>query len=65
MFHKHKWIKIKETYAQTAVEQGFDKVNRVSYNQRQILMFGQTTIILECKVCGKIRKEEMLGKSKC
>ena len=57
MFHKHKWTKVKETYAppytpyfQSASEYLFERA-----------FTGVTTVVWECE-CGKLRKEEMLGK---
>lgn len=61
MIHKHNWIKIKETYAygQSINTEGISSTNC------ERLLFGLTTILWECSICQKIRKEEMLGKEKC
>jgi len=56
MFHKHKWVKIKETYA-PPVKQGKYWTVREAIE----LQTGITTILLKCSVCSKLHKEEMLG----
>lgn len=57
---KHEWVKIKETYAEPCEitsTKGFTK------SIRYVGLFqGLTTIIWECSICHKIRREEMLGK---
>jgi len=58
MFHKHNWVKIKETYAPPhypSVESALPE-----YFERALK--GVTTIIWECSICKELRKEEMLGK---
>ncbi len=59
IFHKHKWVIIKETYAQPATQGKF-----WDFRELRELQCGLTTILWECSVCGKIRKKEMLGKEK-
>lgn len=61
--HKHNWVKIKETYAApndnvTSMHgTGSDIVNDMLK-----LKMGLTTVLWECSICQRIRKEEMLGK---
>lgn len=58
IFHKHKWIKIKETYAEPNPGAEVDRAPR---RLVEILAFGLTTILWECEICYVIRREEMLG----
>lgn len=60
MFHKHKWIKIKETYAPP---HAFSAVSAPAEFVERALK-GLTTILWECSVCSQIRREEMLGVEK-
>lgn len=59
ILHKHKWVKIKETYAEPGEEV---RGRGMSQDFIKSLMFGLTTILWECEICHKIRKEEMLGR---
>lgn len=60
MFHKHKWKIIKETYAKPmSPKLCADDIDKKTTNR---LGLGITTILLECDICHRIRKEEMLGK---
>lgn len=63
--HVHRWNKVKETYAPSMKEQGWENFN-VGQNVElgEKMAFGVTTILWECDDigCDKIRKEEMLGK---
>jgi hypothetical protein len=59
LFHKHRWIKIKETYAEPVP---LDEISGVSSEELHGLTSGVTTILWECEICQKIRREEMLGK---
>lgn len=61
LFHKHNWIKIKETYAPPA-NRKYKAKGFINDNTPEKLAFGVTTILWECSICKKIRKEEMLGK---
>lgn len=58
MFHKHKWKKITITYAPNIRELGMISGDRLSPEELQ----GVTTILWECEVCQRLRKEIMLGK---
>lgn len=58
IFHKHNWVKIKETYAQPLM---LKQIGRCVDIHDYGLAQGLTTIIWECSICKKIRKEEMLG----
>ncbi len=60
IFHKHKWVKIKETYAPPRETAEF---TGGSPDFAQRITFGLTTLLWECEDCKKIRKEEMLGSS--
>lgn len=61
IFHKHNWKEIAKTYEESEVEKmarcGLQEIKgyRVSTNS-------YTTILWECKICQKIRKEVLLGK---
>lgn len=59
MFHKHKWIKIKETYAEPR-----ENISGRGFSQDfvKFATFGVTTVLWECEICQKIRKEEMSGR---
>lgn len=57
MWHKHDWVKIKETYAPPSTN--WTKITGDGYNK---IVQGVTTILWECSICNKIRREEMLGK---
>ena len=56
--HRHNWVKIKETYVEPRT---FESASISAYLAERILA-GLTTILWECSICHKIRKEEMLGK---
>lgn len=59
MFHKHKWKEIARTYQPAPME------GRSTGNGAKIPYWAfesTTTILWECEVCQKLRKEEMLGK---
>ena len=58
----HDWVNVKETYAQTMVEQGIGEAKGLDGESRMILSHGMTTIIYECSKCKKIKKIEMLGR---
>ena len=58
MFHKHNWIIIKETFGKA----DNIKCESMSISLAEKFYLGVTTILWECSVCKKIRKEEMLGK---
>ena len=58
MFHKHNWVIIKETHS----EPDRRPVQGCSTYLAERMCFGLTTILLQCSICRKIRKEEMLGK---
>lgn len=60
MFHKHKWTKIKETYCPPTTP---PMVSAIAEEWARYA-FGFITILWECSVCKKLRKEEMLGKEK-
>lgn len=59
MFHKHKWKEIVRTYQHSAME-GINPGNRAEIPYWAFE--SKTTILWECEVCQKLRKEEMLGK---
>lgn len=58
-FHKHNWVKIKETYAPP-----FKGKITADMETLQKLTFGVTTLLWECSICKAIKKEEMLGETK-
>ena len=58
LFHKHNWVKVKETYAPPYIPTW----QAASQDLFERAACGITTIIWECQECGKIYKEEMLGK---
>jgi hypothetical protein len=58
MFHRHKWAEIARTYAPPAPKWKGDNIIEPTLEK---LMLGVTTIVWECSVCHKIRKEELLG----
>lgn len=63
MWHKHKWKIIDKTYAEPVGTHGsysFGPV--VSKELLQRTLFGLTTVLWECEICHKLRREEMLGK---
>ena len=65
LFCKHNWVKVKETYAPSLIEQGSQRIGKTDACRESImLLMGVTTILWECSICKKIRKEEMLGKTK-
>ena len=60
MFHKHKWKEIARTYKPAP----FSMIGARAVNKGGDWMFeDQTTILWECEICQKLRKEELLGKS--
>lgn len=62
LFHKHTWIKIKETYAEPApplIE--IRGSGELEWNQL-IFIKGLTTILWECSICKRTKKVELLGK---
>jgi len=59
MFCKHQWKEIARTYAEPYLG---DIKGWISNGTFERHMFGLTTILWECQICHKIRKEEMLGK---
>lgn len=61
LFHKHIWIKIKETYAPP--KEGVIDVQGSPEATLKVVT-GFTTLLWECedKNCRKLRKEEMIGK---
>lgn len=61
LFHKHKWIKIKETYIEPCRPKN---VSRVYVDDLLRLTSGMTTILWECEICNKTKIVEMLGKEK-
>ena len=65
MFHRHNWVKIKETYAEPLADLEVKRVRgRKALETVKQASFGVTTILWECSICQKLRKEEMLGKEK-
>ena len=64
MFHKHKWVKVKETYAPSGMEQGITKFGGGDASwELMVLLKGLTTILWECSICQKTKQEKMLGKA--
>jgi len=60
IFHKHDWVRIKETYAPPP--SSINNVTGLSQDALLKLSFGVTTILWQCYRCKQLRKEEMLGK---
>ena len=58
MFYQHKWIKIKETYAPPANPMW----QSASPEMWERITHGVTTILWECSICNKNKREEMLGR---
>lgn len=61
MFHKHKWDEMERFYAPPSNLIG--RLKNCEPLLFQQLQQGFTTIRFECTVCGKIKTEEILGKS--
>ena len=61
LFHEHQWEIISKIYAPpvNTILSGVETNDMETLNR---MMFGLTTIIFQCSICQKIRKEEMLGK---
>lgn len=57
MFHKHNWKEIARTYKPAP----FDSLSNVLRGSAW-LFEDKTTILWECEICQKLRKEEMEGK---
>ena len=57
MFHKCNWKEIARTYAPSILDklESADTINNYAIH-------GVTTILWECTICHKLRKEELLGK---
>ena len=61
MFHRHKWVEIERFHAEPVVKL---KVGTcLEPFEFQKLVMGVTTILYECRRCGKQRRREILGKS--
>ena len=60
LFHKHNWVEIARAHAPGFV--GDFRMENADLHFIERMKLGVTTIIWECSVCKKIRKEEMLGK---
>lgn len=64
MFHKHKYKEIERTYAEPTGTDDIDEISGFSAPKLiNRMTFGLTTILWECEVCQKTKKEELLGKS--
>ena len=61
IFHKHDWVKIAVTYAEPIDVRTF-RMDPDTAAKGHGLLQGLTTIIWECSICKKIRREEMVGK---
>jgi hypothetical protein len=58
LFCKHEWEVIVKTVAPKPYLQ---KVGGCSESLLERLTYGVTTVLLQCKKCPELRKEEMLG----
>jgi hypothetical protein len=61
MFHKHNWVKIKETYA-PPYNWKWGEITSYWLHSYEKSQMGVTTILWECSICHDTKKEEMLGK---
>ena len=57
MFHKHKWKEIVRTYKPSPLESAKEFKNAYEW-----CFQSKTTILWECEICQKLRKEEIDGK---
>lgn len=62
MFHTHIWKEKLRT--QTTPMNSIKGLTSVSEYFLERIVLGVTTILWECEVCQKLRKEELLGKVK-
>ncbi len=60
MFHKHQWKEIARTYKPSDLQVAKDNcVSSITLWSDSFKSY--TTILWECQVCKKLRKQEMLG----
>ena len=59
MFCKHQWSVVARTYAPPRVITGGVEMSEYLAER---LLFGVTTVLLQCDRCKATRKEEMVGK---
>jgi len=59
-FHRHKWTIVERSYVKSIP---LPTNLKCSEQMAERMLFGLTSYIYECSACGKIRKEELLGKS--
>jgi len=57
MFHRHNFEIIAKTFS------GKYSLKSCSEYLAERMIFGVTTVLLKCSICGKVIKEEMLGDS--
>jgi len=65
MFHKHDWDVVERTYVPPCSFPGVDMQGCGPDDLNRLLaqaVGGLTTILWECRICHRLRQEQMLGK---
>lgn len=62
LFHSHRWTEIQRVSAKRYDAREIQRLaESMSESMAQQLLFGVTTIVLKCSICGDVKTVEFLG----